>query len=204
MEERMKRQLRTAESSFETREDGEDLIIEGYFAVYNSNYEIAEGMSESIAPGAFAETLGNDIRALTNHDTSLVLGRNTAGTLELRDDSHGLWGRVRINPKDQDAMNTYERVKRGDVNQCSIGFEILSEETDFRADGSIHWTITKINLFEVSVCTFPAYAETSVSARKHDADEVKKRASEAWKEKTLKKLKGESDNVESTDAQKKD
>ena len=204
MEERTKRQLRTAESTFETREDGEDLIIEGYFAVYNSNYEIAEGMSESIAPGAFAETLGNDIRALTNHDTSLVLGRNTAGTLELRDDSHGLWGRIKVNPKDQDAMNTYERVKRGDVNQCSIGFEILSEETDFREDGSIHWTIKKINLFEVSVCTFPAYAETSVSARKHDADEVKKRAGEAWKERTMKKLKGESDHVESTDAQKED
>ena len=204
MEERTKRQLRTAESTFETREDGEDLIIEGYFAVYNSNYEITEDMSESIAPGAFAETLGNDIRALTNHDTSLVLGRNTAGTLELRDDSHGLWGRIKVNPKDQDAMNTYERVKRGDVNQCSIGFEILSEETDFREDGSIHWTIKKINLFEVSVCTFPAYAETSVSARKHDADEVKKRAGEAWKERTMKKLKGESDNVESTDAQKED
>jgi len=195
MEERTKRQLRTAESTFETREEGEDLIIEGYFAVYNSNYEIMKGMSESIAPGAFAETLGNDIRALTNHDTSLVLGRNTAGTLELRDDSHGLWGRIKVNPKDQDAMNTYERVKRGDVNQCSIGFEILSEETDFREDGSIHWTIKKINLFEVSVCTFPAYAETSVSARKHDADEVKKRAGEAWKERTMKKLKGESDNA---------
>ncbi len=204
MEERTKRQLRTAESTFETREDGEDLIIEGYFAVYNSNYEIMEGMSESIAPGAFAETLGNDIRALTNHDTSLVLGRNTAGTLELRDDSHGLWGRIKVNPKDQDAMNTYERVKRGDVNQCSIGFEILSEETDFREDGSIHWTIKKINLFEVSVCTFPAYAETSVSARKHDADEVKKRAGEAWKERTMKKLRGEADNVESTDAPKED
>ena len=203
-EERMKRQLRTAESSFETREDGDDLIIEGYFAVYNSNYEIMEGMSESIAPGAFAETLGNDIRALTNHDTSLVLGRNTAGTLELRDDSHGLWGRIKVNPKDQDAMNTYERVKRGDVNQCSIGFEILSENTDFREDGSIHWTITKINLFEVSVCTFPAYAETSISARQHDADEVKKRSFEAWKERTLKKLKGESDNVESTHAPKAD
>jgi len=204
MEERTKRQLRTAESTFETREEGEDLIIEGYFAVYNSNYEIMKGMSESIAPGAFAETLGNDIRALTNHDTSLVLGRNTAGTLELRDDSHGLWGRIKVNPKDQDAMNTYERVKRGDVNQCSIGFEILSEETDFREDGSIHWTIKEINLFEVSVCTFPAYAETSVSARKHDADEVKKRAGEAWKERTMKKLKGESDHVESTDAQKED
>ena len=185
-----KRQLRTALSEFQTREDGEDYIIEGYFAVYNSNYDIYEGMSESIAPGAFSDTLGNDIRALTNHDTSLVLGRNRAGTLELKDDSHGLYGRIKINPKDQDALNTYERVKRGDVNQCSIGFNILSEETDFREDGSIHWTITKVDLWEVSVCTFPAYEETNISARKHDAEEIKKRASEAWKERTLKKLTG--------------
>ena len=189
--ERLKRQLRTAESSFETREDGDDLIIEGYFAVFNSDYEITDMMSESIAPGAFSETLGNDIRALTNHDTSLVLGRNRAGTLELKEDSHGLWGRIKINPNDQDAMNTYERVKRGDVNQCSIGFEIQAEETEFFDGGRIHWTIRKINLFEVSVCTFPAYAETSVSAREHDAEEVKKRTAEAWKERTLKKLKGE-------------
>lgn len=189
--ERLKRQLRTAESSFETREDGDDLIIEGYFAVFNSDYEITDMMSESIAPGAFSETLGNDIRALTNHDTSLVLGRNRAGTLELKEDSHGLWGRIKINPNDQDAMNTYERVKRGDVNQCSIGFEIQGEETEFFDGGRIHWTIRKINLFEVSVCTFPAYAETSVSAREHDAEEVKKRTAEAWKERTLKRLKGE-------------
>ena len=184
------RQLRTALSEFQTREDGGDLIIEGYFAVYNSNYDIAEGMSESIAPGAFSETLGNDIRALTNHDTSLVLGRNRAGTLDLKDDSHGLWGSIRINPKDQDALNTYARVQRGDVNQCSIGFNILSEETDFREDGSIHWTITKIDLFEVSVCTFPAYEETNISARKHDAEEIKKRRSDAWKEQILNRLKG--------------
>lgn len=189
--ERLKRQLRTAESSFETREDGDDLIIEGYFAVFNSDYEITDMMSESIAPGAFSETLGNDIRALTNHDTSLVLGRNRAGTLELKEDSHGLWGRIKINPNDQDAMNTYERVKRGDVNQCSIGFGIQDEETEFFDGGRIHWTIRKLNLFEVSVCTFPAYAETSVSAREHDAEEVKKRTAEAWKERTLKRLKGE-------------
>ena len=201
---RENRQLRTAMTEFKTREDGEAPTIEGYFAVFNSDYDLGMGMSESIAPGAFTDTLADDIRALVNHNTTLVLGRTSAHTLEVRQDEHGLWGKIQINPKDQDAMNTYERVKRGDVNQCSIGFEILSEETDFRADGSIHWTIKKINLFEVSVCTFPAYAETSVSARKHDADEVKKRASEAWKERTMKKLKGESDNVESTDAQKKD
>lgn len=172
-------QLRSGE--FQTREDNEDLIIEGYFAVFNSNYEMWEGASESIAPGAFDSSLAGDIRALTNHDTTLVLGRTKANTLELKSDSHGLFGRVKVNPKDSDAVNTYERVKRGDVDQCSIGFMIRSEETDFRDDGSIHWTITDVELFEVSVCTFPAYEETGVTARHRDADELKKRANEAWK-----------------------
>lgn len=172
-------QLRSGE--FKTREDNGDLIIEGYFAVFNSNYEMWEGASESIAPGAFDSSLAGDIRALTNHDTTLVLGRTKANTLELKSDSHGLWGLIRVNPKDSDAVNTYERVKRRDVDQCSIGFMIRSEETDFRDDGSIHWTITDVELFEVSVCTFPAYEETGVTARHRDADELKKRANEAWK-----------------------
>ena len=172
-------QLRSGE--FKTREDGEEMVIEGYFAVFNSNYEMWEGASESIAEGAFDSSLSNDIRGLTNHDTTLVLGRTKAHTLELKTDSHGLWGRITINPKDSDAVNTYERVKRGDVDQCSIGFMVRSEETDFRADGSIHWTITDVELFEVSVCTFPAYEETSVSARHRDADELKKRVDEAWR-----------------------
>ena len=163
------------------REDSEEPTIEGYFAVFNSNYEMWEGASESIAPGAFDSSISGDIRALTNHDTTLVLGRTKANTLELKTDSHGLWGRVRINPNDSEAMNTYERVKRGDVDQCSIGFMIRSQETDFREDGSIHWTITDVELFEVSVCTFPAYEETSVSARRKDAAEIRSRQLEAWK-----------------------
>lgn len=172
-------QLRSGE--FKTREDSGEMTIEGYFAVFNSDYEMWEGASESIAPGAFTSSMGGDIRGLTNHDTTLVLGRTKAHTLELKEDTHGLWGRITINPKDSDAVNTYERVKRGDVDQCSIGFMIRSEETDFRDDGSIHWTITDVELFEVSVCTFPAYEETGVSARHRDAEELKKRASEAWK-----------------------
>lgn len=172
-------QLRSGE--FKTREDSGEMVIEGYFAVFNSDYEMWEGASESIAPGAFTSSMGGDIRGLTNHDTTLVLGRTKAHTLELKEDTHGLWGRITINPKDSDAVNTYERVKRGDVDQCSIGFMIRSEETDFRDDGSIHWTITDVDLFEVSVCTFPAYEETGVSARHRDAEELKKRASEAWK-----------------------
>lgn len=172
-------QLRSGE--FKTRDDGEEPIIEGYFAVYDSNYEMWDGGSESIAPGAFDNALAGDVRALTNHDTTLVLGRTIANTLELKSDSHGLFGRVRINPNDSDAVNTFERVKRGDVSQCSIGFIPTVEETEFNDQGDIHWTIKEAELFEVSVCTFPAYEETSVSARKKDAETIRAKKLEAWK-----------------------
>ena len=182
------RQLRSVCTQFETREDDGAPHISGYFAVFGSDYEIGPGMSESIAAGAFSKTLGGDVRALTNHDTTLVLGRNTAGTLELREDSHGLWGDIRINPNDSDAMNTYERVKRGDVDQCSFGFNIIDEETEFRDDGSVHWTIREVELFEVSVCTFPAYKETNVSARSAQRDQLKAERLADWKEARKAKL----------------
>lgn len=176
--------VRAVMTEYETREDGDgSRHISGYFSVFNSNYEIGPGMSESIAPGAFTQSLaGGDIRALTNHDTRLVLGRTKAHTLELHEDERGLWGDITINPNDVDAVNTWERVRRGDVDQCSFGFEIVKEESDFRDDGSVHWTIREVNLFEVSVCTFPAYEATSVSARTVQRDEMAKRRLQAWKE----------------------
>ena len=199
---RMIRQVRSVETKFETRDDSEELRIEGYFAVFNSNYEIAPGMSESIAPGAFSRTLqGGDIRALINHDTTLVLARTKAHTLELREDERGLWGSVLINPNDQDAMNLYSRVKRGDVDQCSFGFEIVNEETDFRDDGSVHWTIKDVDLFEVSACTFPAYEATNISAREKERDQLMARSLAAWKEQTKARLKH---GTEGTDAEKAD
>lgn len=185
------RQVRSVSSTFETRADDAGMYIEGYFAVFNSNYEIFSDVTESIAPEAFDNTLGGDIKALCDHETHLVLGRNKAGTLELRTDSHGLWGRITINPNDSDAVNLYERVKRGDVDQCSFGFEIIKEESDFRDDGSVHFTIREVKLYEVSVVTFPAYAETSVSARKQDVAEIQKRKLDAWKATTRARLKGE-------------
>lgn len=194
------RQMRTSASQFSTREDGEGLYIEGYFSVFNSNYEIWPGATESIAPGAFSNTLSDDIRALINHNTTLVLGRNKAGTLELREDARGLWGKITINPNDSDAMNLYERVKRGDVDQCSFGFDIVNEETDFREDGSIHWTIREVKLYEVSCCTFPAYEDTSISAREKQYEEIKKRESEAWKANIKNRLKGENNGTQNINA----
>ena len=183
------RQVRSVPTRFETREDENgQLVISGYFSVFNSIYEIGPGMSESVAPGAFLSSLSGDVRALTNHDTTLVLGRTTAGTLKLREDDVGLWGDVIINPKDSDAMNTYERVKRGDVSQCSFGFQITKEDTEVREDGSVHWTIREVNLYEVSVCTFPAYEATNVQARCAERAVIQERAFAAWKENFFRRL----------------
>ena len=183
-------QIRSAESKFNTREDGEDLYIEGYVSVFNSNYELWQGATESIDSHAFDNALSDDIRALVDHDTHLVLARNKAGTLELKIDSRGLWGKIRINPKDSDAMNLYERVKRGDVDQCSFGFDILDQEAEYREDGTVHWTIKSVKLYDVSVCTVPAYEDTAVSARKKDYEDIKKRWLELWKTQMTARIKG--------------
>lgn len=184
METRATRQMRTIESHFETREsEDNNLYIEGYFSVFDSNYDMAPGLSESVARGAFTNALKeDDVRALINHDTTFVLGRTKAKTLELREDEHGLFGRILINPNDTDAMNLYERVKRGDVDQCSFGFDITDEETENRSDGSVHWTIKAVKLYEVSVCTFPAYEATAVSARTAQLAEIEARKTDAWRE----------------------
>lgn len=183
-------------------DDNDDLVLEGYFAVYGDIYNVWEGATESIAPGAFSESISGDVRALYNHDDSLILGRTSAGTLTLRDDSHGLWGSIKINRNDTDAMNAYERIKRGDVTGCSFGFNIESEETEYRDDGTVHWTITKVNpLYEVSPCVFPAYGATNVSARGAELDAMKKRKLELRKQEILKRIRGENDGNQSTDAE---
>lgn len=193
METRDIKQFRCIGSNFETRTDETgDMYISGYFSVFNSIYELFPGATESIADTAFDGALSDDIRCLVNHDTTLVLGRTKANTLTLKTDSRGLWGEVKINPKDQDAVNLYERVKRGDVDQCSFGFDILEEEFEDRGD-SVHWTIKKVRLYEVSVVTFPAYQDTSVSARNRQLSEIRKRSADAFKEKMIKRMKGENE-----------
>lgn len=185
------RQLRSIPQQFCTREDGDELIIEGYFAVFDSPYTLWDGVTEIVKPGAFAGCLSGDIRALIDHDTRLVLGRTKAGTLELREDARGLWGSIKINRADTDAMSLYARVQRGDVDQCSFGFDIEEETFVDRGGGQCRWEITKVNpLYEVSVVTFPAYEETAVKARHADLDEIQRREAEAWRASMTKRLTG--------------
>ena len=177
--------------NFSTRAEDGNLYIEGYFAVFGSEYRMWEDAIETIDEDAFDGTLGDDIRALVNHDSTLVLGRTTAGTLTLRVDRRGLFGSILINQADQDAMNLYERVKRGDVSQCSFGFDILDQSTEVMENGTTVWTLKRVKLYEVSVVTFPAYEDTSVTARKKDYQEIQKKRREQWRETMRKRLKGQ-------------
>src|SRR5690625_4050845 len=182
--------IRNLGVDLQTRSDEKtsEKVIEGYFAVYNSETELFPGAFEEVAPGAFDNTLSNDIRALVNHDTGFVLGRNKSNTLELKVDSRGLWGSIKINENDSDAMNLYERVKRGDVDQCSFGFNILKEDTEHREDGTIKWTIREVDLHEVSVVTFPAYGNTSVQARMKQKEQIEQRKLEKKKSELKERL----------------
>ena len=176
---------------FRTREENGQMYIEGYFAVFGSRYELWEDAYETIERGAFEGETEKDVRALANHDTTLVLGRTTAGTLALKEDEKGLWGSITVNPNDQDAVNLYERVKRGDVSQCSFGFDIVEQDMEYAEGEPTVWKIKKVRLYEVSVVTFPAYEDTLVEARKKEYEETRKRKNEQWREKMMGRLKGE-------------
>lgn len=174
-------------------ENEPDNKISGYFSVFNSEYRMFDGVSEKIDVNAFDESLANDdgsIRCLWNHDDSIVLGRTGSGTLRLHVDEHGLFGEVDVNPDDSDAMNALARIKRGDVDQCSIGFEILAEDFEERDENDVLFTIRKVKLWEVSPVTFPAYKETSISARKADLQEIKKNELRLWRAQQRSKLDG--------------
>lgn len=173
-------QTRSMPAEFRAEETDGRRVIEGYFAVFDAVYSPYGDWEETIAPGAFAGETGGDVRALINHDTTLVLGRVPAGTLTLHEDGRGLWGRIEINGEDQDAVNAWARVKRRDVTQCSIGFDILDEERQVdESTGKVRFVIRRVKLYEVSVVTFPAYEDTGVEAR--GAQDERARALEAWK-----------------------
>ena len=190
MDRRSGRQYRymNPELRAETAKDGPKMI-KGYFAVFDSEYNMGQGITESVDPGAFDKTLAGDIRALWNHNTDIVLGRTGVKTLTLKADSHGLYGEIEINENDSDAVNAHARVERGDVSQCSFGFDIIREEYEERPDGSWHFRLMEVELYEVSPCTFPAYKETAISARANEVKTLQKRELDIWKNKTKERIK---------------
>lgn len=182
MDKRSGRQYRyiAPELRAEIQDDGKK-HIRGYFSVFGEDYKMFDGFTETIDPAAFDKTLSGDVRALWNHNTDIVLGRTGVKTLALTIDSHGLYGDIEINEKDSDAVNAHARVERGDVSQCSFGFDIIREEMSQLPNGDWHSRIMEVELYEVSPCTFPAYQQTSISARADEIKQIQKRQADVWK-----------------------
>jgi HK97 family phage prohead protease len=122
---------------------------------------------EEIAPGAFSDSLGEDIRALMNHNTGIVLGRTRANTLRLFEDATGLGFELDL-PETTAGRDLAESIRRGDITQMSFGFETLSDEWRMEDKAEIR-TLKKIRLFEISPVAFPAYPQTEVALRSLEA-----------------------------------
>ena len=148
--------------TIEVREsEGDDMTLEGYAAVYNSETDLGH-FREVIKPGAFDDVLDNDVRALINHDPNLILGRTTNGTLELSVDERGLKYKVKLGDQ-QYAKDFYESVKRGDISQSSFAFTI--DKQSWNEERTVRSVDKVRQLLDVSPVTYPAYAAATVQAR---------------------------------------
>lgn len=176
----------------ESSEDGKK-TLEGYFIVFNSETELYPSYYEKVEREAVLESVNNgEIVALFNHETDKVLGSQKAGTLNLTVDDKGVFGIIKINEKDTEALNVYERVLRGDIAGCSFGFNIDEEVVDTDENGNFHSTLKKLEIFEVSIVTFPAYKDTSINARNRIEEtkaKVLKKQIQGRAEKCLQELK---------------
>ncbi len=150
---------------FEAELDQDTGSIGGYAAVWNQYSLDLGGFTEIITPGAFKDTIQNDdIRALLNHDSNFVLGRKSAGTLAMMEDDHGLKVQIKL-PATTWAQDLRESMQRGDIDQMSFQFRPVDDNWKTDPDrGPVH-ELHKASLLDVSVVTFPAYPQTSATAR---------------------------------------
>lgn len=156
--------------NIEKREAGSPKII-GYAAVFGVETDISGLFAERIAKGAFRRAIREkqDVRALFNHDSDYVLGRSKAGTLTMSEDDRGL--KVEIDPPDtQLARDTLVLIERGDLDGMSFAFTVKKQEVLNREGALPLRTILDVDLYDVSVVTFPAYKQTDVNVR--SAEEI--------------------------------
>ena len=173
----MNREIRTysvGQFSVEQRKETEGRTIVGHAAVFNT-IDGPDWFREQIEPGAFADSIKqDDVRALLNHDSNLLLGRNTAGTLRLSEDEVGL--RMEIDVPDTTVGNDLlKSIERGDISQASFAFQTIDEDLETK-DGEDVRTIRKAKLYDVSPVTYPFYEATDISLRQA-----------AWEEKKIEK-----------------
>ena len=169
------KEIRTIDvQDLEVRMDGENPVVVGYGAVFNSMSNDLGGFREFIGSEAFEGRLEDDVRFLINHD-GIPLARTTNGTLKLSVDERGLKYEAKLNPNVSTSRDLMELLKDGTINQSSFAFIVEDDSWEIK-DGMNIRTINKVSrLYDVSAVTYPAYNEASSS--------VALRSMQEWKEK---------------------
>jgi uncharacterized protein len=143
--------------------------IVGYAAVFNSPTQIGD-FRETIRPGAFGRALkeGQDVRALLNHNPDQIIGRSKNGTLRMREDARGL--AVEIDPPDtQVGRDTVRMIEQGYLDSMSFAFRVPSRKAQRWSDDGTDRELLDLDIYDVSVVTYPAYKETTVAVRSSEA-----------------------------------
>lgn len=152
-----------AYSNLEVRAENEGRTIVGYAAVWDSPSEFM-GFTEYVKRGAFSKTLndGADVRLLIDHE-GVPLARSKSGTLALEEDERGLRVEAELDPMNPDAARIISAMKRGDLSQMSFAFRTIKDS--WNQDRTVR-ELREVQLFDVSVVTFPAYEQTIAELRK--------------------------------------
>lgn len=141
----------------------ENLQDDGTFSGYCSVFDVVDSYDEIVKKGAFVDSL-NDWQAkgkmppvLWQHDRSEVIGVWT----KLYEDDKGLFGEGKLLIDDvAKAKEAYALIKAGAIDGLSIGYR--TEKYRYNSDDDTI-DLLKLNLKEVSIVTFPANEDSTVS-----------------------------------------
>jgi len=140
--------------------------LSGYAAVFNSEAVLGD-FTEVIRQGAFAKSLatGSNIRALYHHQGDALLGTTKGGTLQLREDAHGLAFTLSL-PDTSHGRDLAVLVERGDVSGCSFGFVVPPGGDRWeQRGGQLVRELLTVDLSEITLTADPAYQDTSIAMR---------------------------------------
>ena len=153
---------RIAYTTLDLRQADNGTTLYGYAAVFDSPSEPMPFV-EYVKRGAFSKTIkdGADVRLLIDHE-GVPLARTKSGTLRLKEDERGLAVEAELDPMNPDAARVISAMKRGDLSQMSFAFRTIKDSwSDDRAVRELR----EVQLFDVSVVTFPAYEQTVAEIR---------------------------------------
>lgn len=146
-------------------------FLEGTPIVFDARTDLGY-CDEIIAPGALDEADLRDVRFLVNHNTDMIpLARsrnnNEHSTMQMTVEENGMNIRVDLDTENNsDARALYSAVERSDLDGMSFMFSVDEDKWEGLETDHPTRTITKLGkIFEVSAVTFPAYEQTSISAR---------------------------------------